>query len=347
MNAEKWIEAILQGKGSVSLTWLLHSGVSVKRLRAIARDHGLKPKGFRVERARAKQLAGLLAEAFALNDLVRAELAQELVAHYGPGEASDTRANESTELASSASTDSARPAALEKALEQARAATERAKKSAAKARRSKQEALAARDLAEGQLAELTCTQGQQARAVADADRRAAQLEARVEELARDNSARDHAELTARLAELVDREESGRRRIAELTSHSRRLADEVEELEGMLPRGQRERRRKQAVSSEPTPATFLPRFSDEFLRCLVDLENEHQRKVFAAIARLLLQGFDYPGLHAKQLKGLGGLWSIRAGEGLRVFLLRDGDTVTLEGACTREEQPTFLKKRREA
>ena len=74
--------------------------------------------------------------------------------------------------------------------------------------------------------------------------------------------------------------------------------------------------------------------------------ERREVARAAVARLVLEGYDYPGLHSKALKGMGGLWSIRAGEPPRVYLTRDGDVVRFEGAATREEQPTYLRKKRD-
>ena len=128
---------------------------------------------------------------------------------------------------------------------------------------------------------------------------------------------------------------------------RELENETQELVDLLPRGERERRKQHRRSYEETAPTvaIVPRFEDEFFRTVEDLVPADQRKIFVAVARLVLHGPDYPGLHKKVLKGMGGLASIRAADGLRVYFRREGDEVFLEASGQREQQDAYLKRRK--
>lgn len=63
LNARKIAEKALANDGELPLALLLQHLVPVGRLRALAKQHGLTPKGgFRIEKAPASVLAPLLAE---------------------------------------------------------------------------------------------------------------------------------------------------------------------------------------------------------------------------------------------------------------------------------------------
>ena len=138
------------------------------------------------------------------------------------------------------------------------------------------------------------------------------------------------------------------KIAILSYRERELEGMVHDLEALLPRGQKERWRLKKRSLEPLPAAqvLLPRFTEAFLRSLEHLNSADVRRVYIAIAQMILMGQDYPGLHAKNLKGMGGLLSVRAGMHLRLYFLREGDNVDFLHAGSREEQPTYFKKLKE-
>ena len=80
------VEQILADQGKLTLQVLLETLVPVRRLREVARKHGLTPKGgFRLEKAPSKVLASLLAELrdpAALDDVVE-QLAMGLRGEIG------------------------------------------------------------------------------------------------------------------------------------------------------------------------------------------------------------------------------------------------------------------------
>lgn len=337
MKAEEWIQAILAGKGKVPLSSLLAREVPLAALRGVALEHGLKPKGFRVERAGADQLGELLAEHFVRDTVVQQQLA-ELLASSG----ADSGADRPPAAAPPGWQE--RAAALERELGEARARVKKERQSAAKARATTHDAIQKRAATEARATELRARLQDLARELEAKTAQLAALEARRDQEGAAQRDRAFADLAARVAELEARDEAARRKNAELMSRIRAVEEENDELESLLPRGQRERRKhgRRGIASETT-AILLPRFSADFLRDLAGLGAEQERRVFAAVARLVLQGLDYPGLHAKALKGMRGLISIRASESLRIYLEREGDEAKLKGVATREQQATYLKK----
>jgi len=319
----------------VSLASLVRRLIPLPELRKLATAHGLKPKGFRVERAKAEQLASLLAEQFLTNERLQEELAQRLA------DATRVEIQVSEPATKSDVTDTALSYRLERA--QRDAETQRA--SARKARKSLQESVEQRDEARRQIAELTRRIAELER-VRDVDRRELlELRARCSELERDSVRSELDQLRKERDEWCIVDVNQRRTIAELSTRARELELLVAELESYLPRGQKERLRlkRRDQASEVTVAGWLPCYTDEFLRSLSELEAEALRRVHTAVAQLILHGPEYPGLHAKALKGTEDLWSIRAGVHHRVYFQRDGNRVILQHAGTREDQETYLKK----
>jgi len=344
MEAQSWVELILAGKGRIALDSLLAKLLSLGELREIALRHGLKPKGFRVQRATVGQISTLLSDSFGRVPELQPELGAILERAFAAAEDRTADASGTDDLASVVAKQRDRFVILEREMADLRSKVERESASARKARESRSEAIAKRDAAEHAKHELEIRVCELER-VRDVQRLELEQRRATGSEKETPEAAELAQLSRAFEETRRSEAEARKRIAELMSRCRALEDANEELESFLPRGQRERRRQLSRQSEAAPEQVLPRFTDEFFRSLGDLEVDQERTVFAAIARLVLQGFDYPGLHAKSLKGLGGLWSIRAGEHLRIYLVRDGDTATFEAAGTREEQSTYLKKRR--
>ena len=350
MQAEDWIEVLLAGKGRLSISALLAKRIELAQLRELATAHGLKPKGFRVEKAKAKQLADLLAERFALHERLREAIGEALAA--ADASEADARAGDAADEA--ADEDKAAIATVERELEQLghelatlRSAHARAEASADKARKSRDAAIEEREQAERAAEEAT-----RRASAGERELRAARRE--IEELAGSGASADAAARRAELAEASAREASERDRtqrlkLAELTSRVRELESEVEELESWLPRGSNERRKRLArsLAQGERAAGVTPIFREEFFRTLDELEHDARRRIWIAIARLVLHGWEYPGLQAKALKGMGGLYSIRGADHLRVYLLHQGDEAVILAAGKREEQDTFLKRWREA
>lgn len=337
MEPGEWIELALEGRGSLSLAALVRKLVPLSDLRKLATAHGLRPKGFRVERAGARQLGDLLAEQFLTNDRLRQELAERISAA--------TRIEASTEETEPAKPSTQDVAALSYRLERAERAAKTERTSASKARRSLEESVELRNQVQREVENLTRQLNELERNRAAEGREVERLRARCEELASSDSEALLVQLREEGEEHRRSDDSQRRAIAELTSRARELELLVAELESYLPRGQKQRlklKRKEQASEVPA-AGWLPCYTDDFLNSLEELENEPLRRVHAAVAQLVLQGPEYPGLHAKALKGGGDLWSIRAGVHHRVYFQRDGNRVVLQHAGTREDQETYLKK----
>ncbi|MEZ5987675.1 MAG: hypothetical protein R3F30_00825 [Planctomycetota bacterium] len=193
--------------------------------------------------------------------------------------------------------------------------------------------------------------------LAEERRRAKALERERDDLAREReprrgsgrrqgpSERRLAEAAQRIAELEQADQQRRLDLATARSRIRELEAEVEELEGLLPRGQKERRKQKRRSEEEarTQASLLPVLEPDFLAALGRLPETDQRRVFSALAQVVLHGLEVPGLATKILKGKGELMSVRAGIHLRIYFHRDGDRLRLLHVGTREEQDSFLKR----
>ena len=346
MNAANWDQWILETRDEVPKARLFEMLLPVQELRRIAKARGLKPQGFRVERAPA----GHLAREIARQSTGDAELRASLVLLL-------TSLSQAPEPAGEVAPDSAAVdcAEQERLLESARAEQQRleralrkAERSAKKARDSLSEAIAERDAAKE-------AKGRNAQHAQGCERQLESLGKSYEALkaqlaaAQEGSRSDEQTALRRQVEELEARDLELRRVnAELASSQRELSEQLEELESMLPRGQRERLRWRDKAARPAleGGGYLPRFEPGFFRALAALERADELRVWAAISQLLLHGTEPKGLAFKALQGPGKIHSIRAASHLRVYFLRDGDVLVFEHAGHREEQDHYLKRRRD-
>ncbi|MCB9880649.1 MAG: hypothetical protein H6832_13535 [Planctomycetes bacterium] len=341
MSSEQWIALGLLPRGRFTFARLLAALLHEAALRELARAHGVKPKGFRVEKANADQLAEAVAEEFARSEPLRTAVAREL---------------ESTTTVSSPRTSGEELTKSRDELVRQRDEVESKRRAdeVRKLERSTSRAMRSRDDAVRQLEEARRTILELEARIAAKER---DLDRLMASIASTNVGEDeHAaaaemarvlELEKALAEAEATDHANRHRIAELMSRIRELESENRELEDFLPRGERERRKQVRKSYEDAlrRTTLLPRFEAEFFRSVEALQVAERRQVFTALARLILFGSDYPSLQFKSLKGTGGISSIRASEGLRIYFVRTEDTVLILDCGQREQQDGWLKRRR--
>lgn len=327
-------ERVLAKNGEVPLALLLELSVPVRRLRELAREFGLTPKGgFRIDKASAHVLAPLLAEQ---REPERLDQVLRLLLPSPPTAAESTASDASAAAAVAAASEhkqllalrDAEVARLREELERARAVTVRGNERASEL---------ARRLQQGEQ-ELARTRGERS---VRAERPAA------------TPARDDKELQRRVHDLENEREGFvaadaalRRQLAHNQSRLRELEQAVQELEALLPKG---KRRKKPLPPEPTPPDrrfLLPRFTAAFYK---SIEGKDHRAVERAIQAVLLfctEGHGYPGLEVKQLGGQD-TWSLRASLGLRVYFrpIGDGEIELLE-LGDREDQNTTLRRLKE-
>ena len=337
MNAattiQKLAERALAKDGELSLSLLLECLAPVGELRRLAQKFGVTPKGgFRIEKAPAHVLAKLLAE--------RRERAQldEVVALLlpppepcdagGTGAAADgDRTAELQQLLQLRETEAAR---LRDELERARESTARSHE---------------RETALGQ--RLQASTEDLMRAQRESEERA------VPPPAPSAAARDQLDkqLQSRLRELeseregmIAADEALRRQLASDRSRMRELEEEVQELEALVPRSRR-RKKKPLPPAVPDERRFLlPRFTSSFYK---SLEGKERRSIERAVQAVLLfctEGHGYPGLEVKQIGGQD-TWSLRASLGLRVYFrqLPDAGEIELLELGDREDQNTTLRR----
>jgi hypothetical protein len=367
LNARKIAEKALANDGELSLALLLQHLVPVGRLRALAKQHGLTPKGgFRIEKAPASVLAPLLAEQRAaerLDEVVALLLppAKSSAASPAAGRdrtpSSNGTAREENGTAREEEDEPDEHGEADDALAAADPAPTAESSSLlalrdAEVSRLKRELERAREAANR--AQARETQAERALATAEEDllrlRRALtqQLEAASASPApaADRGDRD----TERLLRELESEREGflaadealRRQLAFTQSRVRQLEDEVRELHELVPKGRR-RSRPAAPPAAEERRFRLPRFAPGFYK---SLDGKDRRAVERAVHAILLfctEGHAYPGLEVKQLGGQD-TWSLRASLGLRVYFrqLPDGDIELLQLA-DREEQHTALRR----
>jgi hypothetical protein len=360
LNARKIAEKALANDGELPLALLLQHLVPVGRLRALAKQHGLTPKGgFRIEKAPASVLAPLLAEQRAAErlDEVVALLLPPAKSPAAPPAAGRDRTPSSNGTAGEqgdepdehGEADEA-PAAADPApgVESSGLLALRD----AEVSRLKRELERAREAANR--AQARETQAERALATAEEDllrlRRALTQQLEVASAspapAADRGDRD----TERLLRELESEREGflaadealRRQLAFTQSRVRQLEDEVRELHELVPKGRRRSR-----PAAPPPAEErrfrLPRFTPGFYKSLDGKERRAVERAVHAILLFCTEGHAYPGLEVKQLGGQD-TWSLRASLGLRVYFrqLPDGDIELLQLA-DREEQHTALRR----
>lgn len=339
MKAEDWLAIGLTPKARLSFARILEQAFERDVLRAFASKHGTKPKGFRIEKASAAQLADAIAEDFVQKTGLREDIASAL-AKLSEEDAAPRAEDKNADAKTDALVEQ-----LGLEVLQLRERLAKAEQSAQRAGRSREDALAARSEAEARVHEL-----EQRVAAFERARRAEESAAQRAANAAQGEAAAEATLRALSAEVRELEEGDRKqrfRIAELTSRLRESENEASELLEFLPRGERERRKqlRRSYEAEERSASVLPRFDAEFFRNVDDLDISDRRKIYTAVAKLLLHGPEYPGLQLKALKGMDGLMSVRAADDLRIYLRREGDVVGFEACGHREDQAAFLKRRR--
>lgn len=343
MKSEDWFAIGLTPKARLSFARILELAFDHGTLRELASKHGTKPKGFRIERATAAQLADAIATDFVDKKALREEVALAL--------AQEGSSPVRSKAESQASADPKLRLELQRLeLEAAklREKSAKAEQSALRASTSRDDALAQRAEAERRALELElrCTELEEA---------IERLEHRLLEESEGAGCADESSetgarvrfLEAEVAARDERDEKQRIRIAELTSQVRALESENAELLDFLPRGERERRKQKlrSYTADRRSTVLVPSFDDEFFRNVEEFDATSKRKIYAAVAKLILHGPEYPGLQTKALKGMDGLSSIRAADDLRVYLRREGESVRIEACGNREQQEAFLKKRR--
>lgn len=326
-------ERVLAKNGEVPLALLLELSVPVRRLRELAREFGLTPKGgFRIDKASAHVLAPLLAE---LREPERLDQVLRLLLPATPTAtetaASDASAAEALAAASEhkqlLALRDAEVARLRDELERAREVTARGNERASEL---------ARRLQQGEQ-ELARSRGERA---ARTDRAP-------------TPARDDKELQRRVHDLENEREGFvaadaalRRQLAHNQSRLRELEQTVQELEALLPKG---RRRRKPLPPEPPPPDrrfLLPRFTAAFYKSLEGKEHRAVERAVQAVLLFCTEGHGYPGLEVKQLGGQD-TWSLRASLGLRVYFrpIGDGEIELLE-LGDREDQNTTLRRLKE-
>lgn len=331
MVLKKLAERVLAKNGDVPLAQLLELLVPVRRLRDLARDLGLTPKGgFRVDKAPAHVLAPLLAdvrEPEPLDRILRALL--PAAADDGDDDAEPAAGVDPAVLAEARQLLSLREsevARLRDELERAREALVRAQE------REREHGRRADRLGE----ELGVLRRERGRGT---------------EPVRDTPSRDDKELLRRVHDLENEREGFvaadaalRRQAAFDQSRLRELEQVVKELEALLPKGKR--RRKPAPVEPPPPRRFLlPRFTAAFYKSLDGKEPRAVERAIQAVLLFCTEGHGYPGLEVKQLGGQD-TWSLRASLGLRVYFRQGDGEIELLELGDREDQNTTLRRLKE-
>ncbi len=331
---DTWIREILKADGKLPLARLVERLVPVGELRDLARQHEVVLKGYRIERASAKQLAPKLA------DPKRAELVEEVC------ERILARIGECERLGSEGPDCSAEVERKQRALdlrtkELQQARDEVARLRAGAARQREREERLVHDL--------------------DAEReRAALLRAEIETLqlrldrkrsadggARAAAAVEHRlhDLERELASAAVAEEGLRRLVAVRQQRVRELEEHVAELRALVPN---KKVKPQVRPAEPELAAQfrVPHLSPQFYKSLEGKERRSVERGVQAVLLFCTEGPAYPGLEVKQIEGQD-LWSLRASLKLRVYFRfrHDGDIEVL-ALADREDQHTMLRRLKE-
>lgn len=321
---KKLTERVLGKGGDVPLALLLELVVPVRKLRDLAREFGLTPKGgFRVDKAPAHVLAPLLAEQrqqqqldAVLRLLLPTTAAPADEAPAEPADAADPLAT-------------LRDAELARLREE----LERNRESAARGRERESELLRRLQQAEQEVSLLRREM---------AHRQAAPV--------RPDASRDDKDLLRRVHDLeneregfVAADQALRRQLAFNQSRLRDLEASHAELEALLPKGKRRRKPPPELPPVNDRRFLLPRFTAPFYKSLEGKDRKAIERAFQAILLFCTEGHAYPGLEVKQLGGQD-TWSLRASLGLRVYFRQqaDGDIELLE-LGDREDQNTTLRR----
>jgi hypothetical protein len=331
---KKLREQVLENDGDVPLALLLELLVPVERLRELAHEFGVTPKGgFRIERAPAKVLAPKLAEE---RDGKRLEQVLRTIAEPPTQKDAPPPMDEQAQRQQAESLREARAllALRDQEVQRLRSELERSREGQSRAQERERELErqlgAVRD-------ELTRAQrtAEEARRAADAPtptpRDDKQLQHRLRELEGEREA------------LLAADEAMRRQLARDRSRQRELEDEVAELESLIPASRR-RKKKPLPPEPPQERRFLvPYLQPSFYKSLDGKERRSVERAWQALLLFCTEGHGYPGLEVKPMGGQD-TWSLRASLGLRVYFRPrpDGDIDVLE-LGNREDQHTLLRR----
>ena len=329
------VRNVLAEDGKIPWSALIESVLDVEQQRELCRKHGLTPKGgFRLEKAPAKVLGPLLAESRdpSLLEVLASEVVESLRS-AGDVDPAD-RADATPAVAAPDPEVQQRLGLLERSLEEARAERDRARDSAARQRERADGAENRRATAEESVVRLRNQVAALEREVAQG----APIEAVI-----DRSAVHRAhELERELEALTEAEAALRRQLALARTQERELAEQLTELEALVPKGRRRRRRVEEPP-EPPKRCFVPYLAPSFYKSLDGKERKSVERAIQAVLLYCTEGPAYPGLEVKQLGGQD-LWSMRASLKLRIYFRQrpDGDIDVL-ALGDREDQPTALRR----
>jgi hypothetical protein len=317
----------LESEGRVSLSRLVQELVPIDRLREVARQHDIAPKGYRVERAPAARLIPLLV------DPKQPDVVEEVLQLLLDGRPVDPRpAGEETRRLEELE---ARIKLRDSDLAQVRRDLARCRSQAARQREREAELAARLDAAEGREAAAKAE-------IEDARRRALSV---ANASTRDDRDRRIRELEREVETLIHAEEQLRRMVAERQARVRVLEEQIADLETRVPKG---RKAPKEVPQAPKLADQfrVPHFSPGFYKSLEGRDRRHLEQTIQAALLFCTEGPSYPGLEVKQIEGQE-LWSLRASLKLRVyFVFLDGGAVEFVSVADREDQHTTLRRLKE-
>lgn len=338
---KKLRERALERDGELPLALLLEQMVPVERLRQLAVEFGVTPKGgFRIDRAPARVLAPRLAEqrdAERLDKVLSALVEPPAPVAEEPGAGGEPAA--AAAAAESAAAHEARSLLVlrEQEVKRLRDELERARGGLARAQDRERElerqlTRAREDAARAHRAAVEAKQGR-----ADPPH-VGPPEKELQHRLRDLESEREALLAA--------DEAMRRQLARDRSRTRELEEEVAELESLIPASRR--RKKNPLPPAPPEARrfVVPYLQASFYKSLESKERRSVEQAWQALLLFCTEGHGYPGLEVKQLGGQD-TWSLRASRGLRVYFRPrpDGDVDVLELA-DREDQHTALRRLKE-
>ena len=337
VTLKKLREQVLDNDGDVPLALLLELLVPVERLRELAVEFGVTPKGgFRIEKAPAKVLAPKLAEerdAKRLEQVLRAIAELPVVRDAAASVDADAQRQQAEALQETRALLSLRDQEVQRLRSELERSREGQSRAQERERELERQLGAVRD-------ELTRAQrsAEEARRAADAPAPAP----------RDDKELQHRlrELEAERESMLAADEAMRRQLARDRSRQRELEDEVAELESLIPASRR-RKKKPLPPEPPQERRFLvPYLQPSFYKSLDGKERRSVERAWQALLLFCTEGHGYPGLEVKPMGGQD-TWSLRASLGLRVYFRprADGDIDVLE-LGDREEQNTTLRRLKE-
>ena len=335
------LEEALSNSGRVSVAKLLEAVVPVGKLRELAKNFGLSPKGgYRIDRAPGHILAPLVADKEHAKVM---EAACSLLADYLTQAKPEGKGKAKAKTKAKAKNNKNQRPDLQPVLERKERELDEIRDELQKAREvANRQRLRLEELDHGRQRD----KEQRARLKGEVERlgRQARDQRSTPAEVRDQTVEIH-QLLRELEELAQVENQQRRLLAERQAKIRDLEERVAELLPLVPKGRR-KKKEPPPEPPPLPERFRrPYFTQPFYK---SLENKDRRSVEAAYQAILLfctEGPGYPGLQVKQLDAP--IWSFRAALKLRVYFTNreDGDVDILELA-DRQEQPTVLRRLRE-